>query len=111
MNFTSLELWIAYPVDLQHERAAAACRALLDPQDQARWQSFKFEPHRRESLTSRSLVRIALSHGRTTAPQDWRFSVNSYGKPALIPDIGVRFNAANATDLVVCLIGPADVGV
>jgi 4'-phosphopantetheinyl transferase len=111
MSATPLQLWIAYPVDLQDEREAAACQAILDQEDRARWQGFKFEQHRRESLASRSLVRIALSHGHTVPPQDWRFQVNAHGKPALVPDAGIRFNAANSLDMVVCLIGKTEVGV
>lgn len=107
-----LQLWIAYPDDLLNDEAARGCAAILNQEEQSRWQRFKFERHRRESLASRALIRSALSHSRPIAPEAWRFVTNPHGKPAADPGGGLRFNASNSVGLVVCLIAEAaEVGV
>lgn len=108
----SLKLWIAYPDDLLNDSVAAACEAILNQEEQARSQRFKFHRHRRESLATRALVRNALSHDRPVPPQAWHFTANLHGKPAIEPDCGLRFNASNSVGLVVCLVAEsAEVGV
>lgn len=106
------QLWIAYPDDLLNDSAAVECAAILSPEEDARWRRFKFERNRRESLTTRALVRNALSHIHPVPPHAWRFTVNQYGKPAVEPDCGLRFNTSNSVGLVVCLLAEsAEVGV
>jgi 4'-phosphopantetheinyl transferase len=112
MNSKSLNLWCAYPDDLLDPRIAQACTALLTPEEQQRWRRYKFERNQRESLATRALVRIALSHQRAVAPEAWRFKENENGKPFLNPDCGLQFNLSNSVGLVVCLVSEgAEVGV
>ena len=107
-----LDLWYAYPEDLLAEDVAAACASLLSEDERARWQRFRFEHGRREYLATHALVRTALSHYRETSPEHWRFTQNEFGKPAVDPDCGLRFNLANSRELVVCLVAEgAEVGV
>jgi len=111
MDKKPLHLWYAYPKDL-NEAVAQACAPLLSEDERAQWQTFRFDRHRREYLTTRALVRTALSHYHPLAPQSWRFQTNPYGKPTIDPDCGLRFNLSNSPDLVVCLIAQgAEVGV
>ena len=107
MKRDSLQLWVGYPDDLLKGGAVAQCAALLSQEDHIRCQRFKFDRHRRESLTTRALLRNALSHGSSVPPNSWRFTTNRYGKPALEPDCGLRFNTSNSIGLVVCLITEA----
>jgi 4'-phosphopantetheinyl transferase len=112
MNKRSLYLWCAHPDDLSAEGVARACAALLSPEELARWQKFRFDWHRRESLTTRALARTALSHYHPIPPEAWHFKANAYGKPVAEPDCGLRFNLSNSDGLVVCLIAErAEVGV
>jgi 4'-phosphopantetheinyl transferase len=84
----------------------------LSEDERTRWQTFRFEKGRREYLTSRALVRFALSQYRPLAPEAWRFQVNAYGKPNPDPECGLRFNLSNSPRLVVCLVAhEAEVGV
>jgi 4'-phosphopantetheinyl transferase len=107
-----LHLWCAFPDDLLNEEAAKACARLLSDDERARWQRFKFDEHRREYLATHALARIALSHHHALAPPAWRFSSNKFGKPAIDPERGPRFNLSNSLGLVVCLISEgAEVGV
>lgn len=107
-----LELWCAYPDDLLDASVAAACAALLTPDEKSRCERLRFEPGRREFLASRALVRTALSRHHPTPPEAWRFRANSHGKPETDPACGLSFNLSNAPGLVVCLIAcGAQVGI
>jgi len=112
MNTETLHLWCAYPDDLLDEEAAHACSLLLSEEEQARLRAFRFDRHRREYLATHALLRNALSHYRALPPAAWRFQSNAYGKPAIEPDCGLRFNLSNSLGLAVCLIAEgAEVGV
>jgi len=112
MDKETLHLWYAYPEDVLAEGAAKACLSLLSEGERARWQEFPFDRHRREYLTTRALVRTALSHYHPIAPQAWRFRMNAYGKPTIDPNCGLYFNLSNSLGLVTCLIAyGAEVGV
>lgn len=112
MAENTLHLWCAFPDDLLDEEAAKACARLLSDDELARWQRFKFDEHRREYLATHALARIALSHHHPMPPDSWRFRSNEFGKPAIDPERGLRFNLSNSLGLVVCLISEgAEVGV
>jgi 4'-phosphopantetheinyl transferase len=112
MDKETLHLWCAYPDDVLADGVAQACTPLLSEDERARWLAFKFERLGREYLTTRTLVRTALSAYHPLAPEAWRFALNAYGKPAADPECGLRFNLSNSPGLVVCLIGQgAEVGV
>jgi 4'-phosphopantetheinyl transferase len=111
MDKKPLHLWYAHPEDLT-EAVTQACTPLLSEDERAQWQTFRFDRHRREYLTTRALVRTALSHYYPLAPEAWRFQTNPYGKPTVDPDCGLRFNLSNSPGLVVCLIAQGvEVGV
>ena len=111
MDKKPLHLWYAHPEDLS-EAVARACATLLSEDERAQWRTFRFDRHRREYLTTRALMRTALSHYHPLAPEAWRFQTNPYGKPTIEPDCGLRFNLSNSPGLVVCLIAQgAEVGV
>jgi 4'-phosphopantetheinyl transferase len=112
MAENNLHLWCAFPDDLLDDGAAERCAQLLSEDERARWQRFKFEQHRREYLATHALARIALSHHHSLAPDAWRFSSNKFGKPAIDPECGLRFNLSNSLGFVVCLISDSgEVGV
>lgn len=112
MDKTSIYLWFANPEDLLSEAASAACATLLSEDERARWKDLRFDRLRREYLTTRALVRNALSYYCPLAPEAWRFQVNRYGKPSPDPECGLRFNLSNSPELVVCAIaGGIEVGV
>ncbi len=112
MDKRNLHLWLANPNDVLAERVADARDRLLTEDERARLLAFRFERHRREYITTRILVRTALSHYHQTSPKAWRFTFNAYGKPTADGDCGMNFNLSNCPDLVACLIshGP-EVGV
>ncbi len=112
MDRKPLNLWCAYPDDLLTEGVAEGCAAVLSEEERERTARFKFERHRRESLTTRALVRTALSHYLPLRPEEWRFASNAHGKPSAEPECGLQFNLSNSVGLVVCLVAKgAEVGV
>jgi 4'-phosphopantetheinyl transferase len=112
MDKKPLYLWCAYPDDLLAEEVADACMAVLNEEERARVQRFRFERHQRESLATRALARTALSYGRPLSPQAWQFKLNAHGKPEIEPACGLHFNLSNSLGLVVCLIAEGgEVGV
>lgn len=99
-----LELWLAYPGDLEEPTIEEACAAILDDAERARASRFRFDRHRREYLVTHALARVALSHAHPLPPHAWSFSVNKYGKPSPAPECGLRFNQSNSVELAVCLV-------
>jgi 4'-phosphopantetheinyl transferase len=100
----ALQLWLAYPGDLEEPAIEEACAAILNDAERVRAARFRFDRHRREYLATHALARVALSHAHTLPPQAWSFSVNQYGKPSPIPECGLRFNQSNSVELAVCLV-------
>ena len=112
MDKEAIYLWYANPEDLVAGAAAGACAGVLSEDERARWQAFKLDRQRCEYLTTRVLVRSALSHYGPLVPEAWRFKVNRYGKPSPDPECGLRFNLSNSPGLVVCAIAEGiEVGV
>jgi 4'-phosphopantetheinyl transferase len=99
-----LDLWCASPDEISCESLREACGRLLSEDERARLQTFRSERRRCEYLTTRVLVRTALSHYYPLAPEAWRFQTNVYGKPAVDIECGLRFNLSNSHRLVACLI-------
>lgn len=104
MHRSTLQLWFAYPGDVMSQEVARKCTELLSGEEQSRLKCFRSEQSRREYLVAHALVRTALSQVHPVAPEDWRFLTNSYGKPRVDPDCGVRFNLSHSRQLVACLI-------
>ena len=104
-------LWCAYPDDLLAPEEAQACADLLNPEERARGERFRFEDRRREHIATHALKRIALSASMPRAPHDWQFQENAHGKPFIDPVCGsangLCFNLSNSSKLVVCLIAHA----
>lgn len=100
----SLYLWFARPTNALMGVSEESAGILSD-EERSRSLAFRFDQNRREYLTTRFLVRNALSRYYPLPPRAWQFQVNNYGKPAIDPDCGLRFNLSNSAELVVCLIG------
>jgi 4'-phosphopantetheinyl transferase len=111
-NTAAVQLWLAYPGDLESEGVEQACAAALSGGERERAARFRFEQNRREYLATQALARAALSHSHPLPPEAWRFPTNPYGKPAAEPECGLRFNLSNCAGLAVCLVArEAEVGV
>jgi 4'-phosphopantetheinyl transferase len=98
-----IHVWMIAPPKLSDEQLADAY-PLLTAEERERHRKFVFERHRREYLTTRGLVRAALSRHRAVDRAAWAFRRNEYGRPELEPPCGLRFNLSNHPSLVVCAV-------
>jgi 4'-phosphopantetheinyl transferase len=104
IDHDTLSLWLACPSAAFAEDLKPQYQSMISSEERARLERLHFERDRREYLVAHVLVRRALSHFRPTPPEAWKFSHNRYGKPAIDPECGLRFNLSHASDLTVCLI-------
>lgn len=102
----------ARPVDLGDERIEILT---LSNDEIRRAERFHFERDRMLFVTSRALVRRALSQYVKVEPAAWRFDTDSYGRPYIVfPAEGqiLRFSASHTDGLVMCAVAvDRDVGV
>ena len=79
----AVDVWLGFLADVPATLDSAYER-LLDPGERLRHQRYKVEGARREFLVGRAMVRTVLSRYAPTAPADWRFEANQYGRPAIV---------------------------
>ena len=92
----------------------ARWRDLLDEQEQARADRFRFARDRDVFIAAHALLRSMLSEATGVSPDTWRFSIGRYGKPAVADDSaagGLRFNLTHTAGLAACAIARDDIGV
>jgi 4'-phosphopantetheinyl transferase len=99
-----IHLWFAFPEDAVPAETARAYSSLLCAKELEQVRTLRSEKLRRESLTTRALVRVALEHCTSVPAASWRFRTNPHGKPELEPECGITFNVTNCPDLVACAI-------
>lgn len=106
-----IHLWVVSPEALNDESLAEGYR-LMTGEERARQRAFVFEKNRREYLATRGLVRAVLSRYRDVAREAWAFRRNEYGRPAIDPPCGLRFNLTNHPRLVACAVrhGELEIG-
>jgi len=110
-----IHLWLAFPEEIDDPELLAAYSGLMTPEERARGQRFHFERHRQQFLVARALVRTTLSRYTGTAPEQWRFSVNHYGRPEIESPTGLaqlRFNLSHTGGIaVLAVVLESDIGV
>jgi 4'-phosphopantetheinyl transferase len=99
-----IHLWLAFFDRLRDETLLQRYYSLLTLEEQRRQARFHFAIDRQRYLVTRALVRVVLSHYITIEPQDWTFSVNSYGRPRIanVDDRAQRisFNISHTNSLI-----------
>jgi 4'-phosphopantetheinyl transferase len=105
---TALVQWLAL-ADVA-EPCWAFWPALLNDAERARADRFVHKSDAQPFVAAHALLRVMLSRAAPgTAPQDWRFVANAYGKPSLHPDHGLpalAFNLSHTRGAVTCGIAP-----
>jgi 4'-phosphopantetheinyl transferase len=103
-----IHLWLAYYEDINDEHLLAEYRELLNESERKREPRFYFPKDRRRYLVTRALVRTTLSRYAASAPADWMFSTNAYGRPeianATIADSQLSFNVSHTHRLIVLAV-------
>lgn len=80
----AIHVWLARQDAFALDALQASCEHWLSGSEQQRYRRLQLARHRQQFLLSRFMVRTVLSEYRPdTAPADWHFTSNSYGKPAV----------------------------
>ena len=113
----SVDIWLAFPDEINEPNLLAQYESLLNEQERHRWQRFHFARHRQQYLVTRALVRTTLSRYASIAPQAWRFVSNEHGRPAIAPGqieqtLPLQFNLSHTDGLIACAVAlDCDLGV
>jgi 4'-phosphopantetheinyl transferase len=86
-----------------------AYRALLDEEELARADRFRFEVDRERYIIGHGLLRMLLSHHTGIAPQAVTTARGKYGKPYL-EDRSVHFNLSDTKDAVLIAFATEEIG-
>lgn len=115
LDETCVHVWTVRPDELDDAELLSAYEALMNDEERARRDRFRYERGRHECLVTRALVRTTLSRYADVPPERWEFVVNKHGAPSLAPDQcerPLRFNLAHTRGLIACAVTVgADVGV
>jgi 4'-phosphopantetheinyl transferase len=102
-----VQVWTALP-DLALGARVDYYRSLLTADELDRCDRFVHDADRVRFLVARALVRTMLSEYVAAAPRDWRFRIETYGRPEVAelppgaPDL--RFNLSHTPGLVACAV-------
>lgn len=102
-----LHVWYFFTSNILERDLFARYGAELSNQELNRYYSFKFARDSCKYLTSRILLRNALSSYCRTLPSDWEFCHARYGKPYLRPapsQYRLKFNLSRTNDLSAIVI-------
>jgi 4'-phosphopantetheinyl transferase len=82
-------------------------RACLDAAERSQAERFHFEEDRTTYTAAHWLVRNALASVGGLPPEDWRFVIETRGKPEIDPGLGrrgLRFNLSHTRGFVACAV-------
>ncbi|MDH3686044.1 MAG: 4'-phosphopantetheinyl transferase superfamily protein [Myxococcales bacterium] len=110
-----VDVWLCTPEEFDQQATLARCERLLDSDERARGERFRFDRHRNRFLVSHALVRTSLSRYGTAPPEVWQFREVGRGRPEIaapVEAVGLRFNLSHTDRLAACgVAGRDDVGV
>jgi len=86
----------------------ARCRAILNDEERARADRFRFEKHARRFTVARAFLRETLGEVTGRAPESVEITLSQYGKPLVE---GVQFNLSHSSELAVIAIAEWRVGI
>lgn len=98
-----IHVWLAFYDEISDERLHAVYRHLLDDAEREQEPRFYFARDRCRYLVTRALVRTVLSRYAPIAPEEWMFSTNAYGRPAIANEKArhLSFNISHTHSLIV----------
>lgn len=105
LSENEIHLWFTFPDKIFEANLLTQYQQLLAEDEKERWQRFRFNKHKHQYLMTRALVRTTLSRYADVEPENWRFSKNQYGKPAInSPKSELFFNLSNTETLIACAV-------
>jgi 4'-phosphopantetheinyl transferase len=84
------------------------CRAILNDEERARADRFRFEKHTRRFTVARAFLRTILGEVTDRAPAAVEITLSPYGKPLVE---GVEFNLSHSSELAVVAVAESRVGI
>jgi 4'-phosphopantetheinyl transferase len=104
-----VDLWIARPAKVNEPEHLAACVAVLDSDERARFKRFRFDEDRRSYLVAHVLLREALSDRVRMPLAAWRFTRAAAGRPRVAAGgpVSPTFSVSHERNLVACLVARA----
>lgn len=110
-----VHVWLATPTMTLDSSLVQSYCDVLDDEERAQAEQFRFEHDRQLYIVAHALLRTALSYCCEVSPSEWRFRKNSYGRPEIVGDrapVDLRFNLSHTQGLVACAVTVGvDVGV
>ena len=108
-----IHLWLARCSEIDDPQLLARYRSLMNAEELARLERYRFERDRQRHLVTRALVRTCLSRYAAVPPHGWQFTTGVQDKPELhAAPLPLRFNISHSGDFVVCAVAlEFDVGV
>src|SRR6267154_4415576 len=107
INDSEVHLWLSFLSECNYAEHYEEYRHIITPTERERELQFRSAESRKQFLISRVLLRTSLSRYLETAPQEWRFTTDRYGRPRLDPQFqGVKldYNLSHTRGLVACAI-------
>jgi 4'-phosphopantetheinyl transferase len=89
-------------------------RSMLDPEELARADRYRFVADRDVYTAAHALTRFMLSEATGLSTSTWRYVAGEFGKPALAAELSrwkLHFNVSHTHRLAACAIAWHDVGV
>lgn len=99
----TVHIWLADPTTITDPLLLDAYHQLLTPEEHERWVRYRFDKDKHQHLVTRALLRHTLSlYAPQIAPPDWRFVMNSHGKPAISNplELPLQFNLSHTLNRV-----------
>lgn len=107
-------VWYAHTSALDGDRAAVGrALTLLQPDERARFDRYRFDADRMMFLLGRVMARELVGQALALSPGAWRWREGGSGRPEIDdPGTPLRFNLAHSAGLVACALASGrDVGV
>jgi 4'-phosphopantetheinyl transferase len=103
-----IDLWLVEWKKLVGSYLLQQYQEVLSDQEREQEAGFRFENDRVRHRVTRASVRTVLSKYVTVRPEDWCFSENAYGRPAIANEMpearSISFNVAHAGMVIVLAI-------
>ena len=107
LDGAQVHVFLTEPEQVTDGATLLAYDALLAPEERTKQRRFRFAIDRHDCLVTRALVRTTLSRYAPVDPAAWRFELNRYGRPHLVPgqcDPDLRFNLSHTRGLIACAV-------
>jgi 4'-phosphopantetheinyl transferase len=104
--------WLA--VEAEETPHLVRWRGMLDPEEIARADRYRFAADRNIYTAAHALARFMLSEATGLPPRTWRYVAGEFGKPALAAEFlkwNLHFNISHTRGLAACAIARQEIGI